>query len=145
MSILRLVYILNAGTTNYTWDSFALAIITALHGILSVLVAGLPFTKALIDSIVLLPVVIKGDAIEYSIGSSGRKESAGSQRKFMNSMTLWPGSRNGGTGNTSEVTRGDEVEMTDYERRDGSRDRMVPLSGIRQIKTLTVSSTTLDV
>lgn len=55
-------------SNNYTWDSATLALVTALHAILGVPIAGILFFKPIIDGMALGAFITTGDSQGYTLG-----------------------------------------------------------------------------
>ncbi|KAA8570775.1 hypothetical protein MFRU_011g01700 [Monilinia fructicola] len=123
--VLRLIYLYGTiNSTNYTWDSFNLALVTNLHASFAVILSCIPFSKSIIDSLVPAPHVItdtsRGTISSYRLNTSGRryKPNTGGSSHFSNGV----GGKNVAV-MTVPVFKAQE--LSDYLNRAESQERMI--------------------
>ncbi|KAF7903735.1 uncharacterized protein EAF01_006784 [Botrytis porri] len=124
--ILRIVYLYNTiDSTNYTWDSFNLALTTNLHSSFAIILSCIPFSKSIIDSLVVAPHIITDTT--SGVLPSNRLKGAG--RGKNNSYTK--GSSHFLSGVASRTTTivtatgGEAQELNEYISRAESQERMI--------------------
>ncbi|KAI9649902.1 hypothetical protein NHQ30_002486 [Ciborinia camelliae] len=123
--ILRMVYLYQAiYSSNYTWNSFNLALVTNLHTSFAIMLSCIPFSKSIIDSLVLAPHVItdtaRGTVLRYRPNHSGRenRSNAGGSSNFLGGVT--------GRMTTFETLPEVEAqELNEYLNRAESQERMI--------------------
>ncbi|ESZ95228.1 hypothetical protein SBOR_4388 [Sclerotinia borealis F-4128] len=126
--ILRMIYFYRAiYSTNYTWDSFSLALTTNLHSSFAIILSCIPFSKSIIDSLVLTPPHIVTDTTRGTVSSSrsnspgrGNKYNTGGSSNFLSGVA-------GRTTTIVTITRGGKAhELNEYLNRAESQERMIP-------------------
>ena len=148
--IVRIVYYFNiSDTSDYTWNSFNLALVTNLHASLSVIVASISFSKPIIDSLVIAPHIITDDTRGHVItlkrpdfsGSNSSSFKPRGRRHFHRASSIeWPQRSNMGNcaAATSTMHAGDELQ--ELEINDGSQENGI----ISQTRETIVTSSLRD-
>ncbi|KAF7861675.1 uncharacterized protein EAF02_010629 [Botrytis sinoallii] len=112
--ILRIIYLYNTiDSRNYTWDSFNLALITNLHSSFTIILSCVPFSKSIIDSLVVATAYHNG---HHKWGQTDLTLEA-----------LHAFSSGGATRTTTivTVTGGEAQELNEYISRAESQERMI--------------------
>ncbi|ATZ55492.1 hypothetical protein BCIN_12g00850 [Botrytis cinerea B05.10] len=123
--ILRIVYLYNTiDSTNYTWDSFNLALITNLQSSFTVILSCIPFTKSIIDSLVVAPHIITDTT--SGVLSSNRPKSAGRKNKsYTRGSSHFLSGVAARTTTLVTATGGEAQELNEYISRAESQERMI--------------------
>ncbi|KAF7945628.1 uncharacterized protein EAE97_004666 [Botrytis byssoidea] len=123
--ILRIIYLYNTiDSTNYTWDSFNLALMTNLHSSFTIILSCVPFSKSIIDSLIVAPHIITDTTSE--VLSTDRLKGAGRGNKsYIRGTSHFLSG--GATRTTTIVTvsGGEAQELNEYISRAESQERMI--------------------
>ncbi|MCJ1474039.1 hypothetical protein MMC13_002697 [Lambiella insularis] len=138
LAILRLVYLFASPpfSPNYTWTSFNLALATSLHALLSVTIAGIPFSKAIFDSLILAPHIITDETRGAVVTAQDRSTFPTFTKSSLLSASTAPRGRLSdnvvAVRNTVTINASrDEQELHDYDTRDGSQEQIFAKEGSR--------------
>ncbi|KAF7908809.1 hypothetical protein EAE99_011679 [Botrytis elliptica] len=122
---LRIIYLYNTiDSTNYTWDSFNLALITNLHSSFTIILSCVPFSKSIIDSLVVAPHIIT-DTTSGALSSDRLKAAGRGNRSYIRGSSRF---LSGGATRTTTivtVTGGESQELNEYISRAESQERMI--------------------
>ncbi|KAB8297773.1 hypothetical protein EYC80_001574 [Monilinia laxa] len=130
--VLRIVYLYDTiNSTNYTRDSFNLALVTNLHTSFAVVLSCIPFSKSIVDSLVLEPHAItdtsrsRGTISRYRLNACGRgnKPNTDGTSYFLNDF----GAKNVTVDDVMTVpgVKAQELTLNEYLNRAESQERMI--------------------
>ncbi|TGO08760.1 hypothetical protein BTUL_0193g00120 [Botrytis tulipae] len=123
--ILRIIYLYNTiDSTNYTWDSLNLALMTNLHPSFTIILSCVPFSKSIIDSLIVAPHIITDTTT--GVLSTDRLKGAGRRNKsYIRGTSHF---LSGGATRTTTivtVTGSEAQELNEYISRAESQERMI--------------------
>ncbi|EDN92340.1 predicted protein [Sclerotinia sclerotiorum 1980 UF-70] len=122
---LRLVYLYETiHSTNYTWDTFNLALVTNLHTSLAIILSCIPFSKSIVDSLTFSPLIITDstrDTISNRLNNSERgnnSNTGGGSSHFLSCAAAR-------TSTIANVAGGEARELNMYFKFSESQERMI--------------------
>ncbi|KAF5872238.1 uncharacterized protein Bfra_005592 [Botrytis fragariae] len=123
--ILRIIYLYNTiDSTNYTWDSFNLALMTNLHSSFTIILSCIPFSKSIVDSLVVAPHIIT-DTRSGVLSSDRLKGAERRNKSYTRGSSHFLSGITARTTTIVTVARGEAQELNEYISRAESQERMI--------------------
>ncbi|TGO24623.1 hypothetical protein BPAE_0098g00120 [Botrytis paeoniae] len=123
--ILSIVYLYNTiDSTNYTWDSFNLALMTNLHSSFTIILSCIPFSKSIVDSLVVAPHIIT-DTTSGVLPSGQLKYAERGNKSYTRGSSHFLSGVAARTTTIVTVTGDEAQELDEYMSRAKSQERMI--------------------